>query len=347
MKNLAMLAILSVLIACKDDALPTEPTITNKTFSVTENSVMGTVIGSAVIVSEENENYEYSILGGDPDDVFAIASKTGEITVSKTALLDYETCNKFELAIDIVDSKTKLTGNCVVAIDVLNVIEFTNDGLVAYYNFSAGSANDLSGDGNNATNSNVTSSTDRFGNSNQAFLFNSTSDYLKVTNPSFTTNKKGSFIGWVKFNSVGTTQYIGSVGDEGSIESYLSFIRLDGSNQKLSIYQREAGLANWVEGTTVINPNQYYFIVMESNDTEWSLYINGVKELLSIRSGANTGKWVGDLTSIDNFVIGNLLIQEPYTIPNFDGVIDDIWVYNRPLEECEIKALYQDSKLEF
>lgn len=343
--SLLIIFALLTLLACEEEVKLTEPEITNKEYSVVENSANGTIVGSVVSETEVNEKLEYSILAGDPGDIFAINPITGEITVSKIEFLDYETIKKFELAVNIFDNKSNLTGASVVTINVSNEIEFSTDGLVAYYNFSSGSVGDLSGNGNHATNLNVTSNADRFGAVNQATLYNSTSDYLKVANPSFLNSTKGSFAGWVKFNSVNHTQYIGSVGDEGSIESYLSFIRLDGASKVLSIYQREVGLANWVEGSTVINPNQYYFIVMQSDGTKWTLYINGVEEELVVRSGSNNGKWVGDLTSIDNFIIGSLLIKTPFTVPNFDGVIDDIWVYSRPLKECEIQALYLDSKL--
>jgi len=62
-------------------------------------------------------------------------------------------------------------------------------GLVAYYNFNNGNLNDSSGNGNNITFNNATPAADRFGNPNNAYLFNGTSNYMSVPNsPSLNPN---------------------------------------------------------------------------------------------------------------------------------------------------------------
>ncbi|MCZ8217016.1 MAG: hypothetical protein O9262_12290, partial [Cyclobacteriaceae bacterium] len=61
-------------------------------------------------------------------------------------------------------------------------------------------------------------------------------------------------------DNLSQTQYVGSVGDEQSIESYLSFLRIDGSDKTVGLYQREVGNANWLKGSTVLQTNRYYHL---------------------------------------------------------------------------------------
>ena len=54
--------------------------------------------------------------------------------------------------------------------------------MIAYYNFNGGNLNDSSGNGNNIIFSNATPTVDRFGNPNNAYLFNGDSSYMQVKN---------------------------------------------------------------------------------------------------------------------------------------------------------------------
>jgi hypothetical protein len=70
-------------------------------------------------------------------------------------------------------------------VDTFTVIDSTYDlqyGLIAYHNFDGGNLNDSSGYGNNITFSNATLTTDRFGKSNNAYLFDGASSYMGAPN---------------------------------------------------------------------------------------------------------------------------------------------------------------------
>jgi hypothetical protein len=223
--------------------------------------------------------------------------------------------------------------------------KFPTNGLVAHYTFVGGKAADLVGANNGVLSGTITVSTDRFSNAQEAMTFDSSDDLIKVSNPTFLSNTQGTFMAWVKFTNLDHVQYVASVGDEGSIESYISFLRFDPANKTIGIYQRETAKANWVRGTTEIQEGIYYHLVMVSNGTSWSIFINGKKEDLILVNGTNTGKWIGQLTSIDNFVIGNAIILPPYTIPYFSGNIDEVWLYDRALSISEIQSVYTNTKL--
>ncbi|MEY4595035.1 MAG: hypothetical protein RIQ47_1445, partial [Bacteroidota bacterium] len=79
-----------------------------------------------------------------------------------------------------------------------------NNGLVGYWPF-CGNANDESGNGNNGTVNGATLYTDRFGNSNSAYSFNSTGSGNNITVPnsaSLNFNGDLSFSLWVKTTSI-------------------------------------------------------------------------------------------------------------------------------------------------
>jgi len=239
---------------------------------------------------------------------------------------------------------TVISLNSISSCSVDNKYSIPKDGLVGYYTFKETNANDESGNKNHGVISNVSFTSDRLGKGSEAAHFDSENEYIIASNPSFLNDNKGSIVAWVKFENLDHTQYVASVGDEGSSENYISFLRLDPILHTLGIYQRQPGGANWLEGVSVIETDKYYHLVMLSDGLQWTVYINGVKENLTVRQGSNSGKLISQLNSIDNFVIGGSVIQAPYTKPNFSGVIDEVLLYNRPLTEQEITALYANTK---
>ncbi len=72
---------------------------------------------------------------------------------------------------------------------------------------------------------------------------------------------------------------------------------------------------------------------MVADGKRWHLYINGQKDSLNIKAGMNSGKWFNSLLNTDKFTIGGLIIKEPYTKPPFDGIIDQVLIYNRVLSD--------------
>lgn len=77
-------------------------------------------------------------------------------------------------------------------------------------------------------------------------------------------------------------------------------------------------------------PERYYYVVLQSNDTNISLYING-----NIYASIKT---LGNL----NHSNGNLLLG--YTIGNkFNGTIDDVMIFNRSLSAEEIKFIFDNN----
>src|ERR1700690_684690 len=84
-----------------------------------------------------------------------------------------------------ISSCTKTHTTTVIVHDttiVKDSIYDLKDGLVAYYSFINGSLTDSSGYNNNILFTNETKTKDRFGNPNNAYLFDGISSYMQVKN---------------------------------------------------------------------------------------------------------------------------------------------------------------------
>ncbi len=101
------------------------PSINNQSFSITENSTDGTIIGN-VLASDPDagQTINYSILAGNTDNAFEIDSLSGEITVADSAALDFETTPSYDLIVEVQDNGPMiLSSQAVVEILVLNINE--------------------------------------------------------------------------------------------------------------------------------------------------------------------------------------------------------------------------------
>jgi hypothetical protein len=98
----------------------------------------------------------------------------------------FSSCNKTAKVDTLIKTDTLVKTDTLTQQDTVYCLKC---GLVAYYNFNNGNLNDSSGLGNNITFNNATPTADRFGNPNNAYLFNGTSNYMSVPNsPSLNPN---------------------------------------------------------------------------------------------------------------------------------------------------------------
>lgn len=105
----------------------TEVDVQDQTFSVAENSVAGTVVGTVVAADPDTASpLSYEITGGNTNSAFAINASTGQITVANAAALNYEVLTSFALTVTVTDSTIPETSDsATITINVLNVDEPT------------------------------------------------------------------------------------------------------------------------------------------------------------------------------------------------------------------------------
>ncbi len=233
--------------------------------------------------------------------------------------------------------------------DTLMIKDSANDlttGLVAYYTFNNGSLADSSGHENNIVLNNATKTTDRSGRANNAYLFDGSSSYMQVKNSSSLNPDKITLYAIVKVNGyyAGTCNgnQILAKGDRDDVNGFYN-LRFNDFSVSCGIanYNNETfggaygdnnpkGLASGALSSTPIETGKWYKVVFTYNGMVSKIYVNG--ELVSaVQKKANFAPNMNDL------FIGKLNSSSyPYF---FNGVIDEIRIYNRELPECAIKNL--------
>jgi hypothetical protein len=101
------------------------PVIVNQSFSVAENSVSGTVVGT-VIASDPDAGQllTYSILSGNTGNAFQIISSTGVLKVATPSAINFEVNPTFALIVKVQDNGAgSLSSQATMTINLINVNE--------------------------------------------------------------------------------------------------------------------------------------------------------------------------------------------------------------------------------
>ncbi len=101
------------------------PEIEAQSFALEENSNNGAVVGTVVAIDPDaGQTLTFSIISGNIGDAFVIDSQTGELTVTNTTVLDYETTPTFNLTVQVQDNGVgNLTAQATVTVNLTDVNE--------------------------------------------------------------------------------------------------------------------------------------------------------------------------------------------------------------------------------
>lgn len=207
------------------------------------------------------------------------------------------------------------------------------NGLLAYYPFT-GNANDVSINANNGIATDVTSTSDRIGNSNSAYSFNGTNSNIEANIANYPL-KGGSrtITGWFKAASpIVSNEFDFCLLNYGNITDPNYWF-------KISFY-RKGYLDIQFDAKTVSSQENYFnnqwtffALTFDSATNTYSLYINNVYKMGGDASLYTNG--FGNLFRIGRNKLNNY----------FEGSIDDIGVWNRVLTQEEITGLYNSKSI--
>ena len=101
------------------------PAIADQTFSVTEHSPVGTLVGTVLATDSDAPPLalSYAITAGDANGVFAIDPATGQITVANMLLLDYCRQSTYNLTVQVSDNGDP--SQSATGVVTVNLIEVT------------------------------------------------------------------------------------------------------------------------------------------------------------------------------------------------------------------------------
>ncbi len=223
---------------------------------------------------------------------------------------------------------------------------YSKDSLIAWYKFTNGSLKDLSGKNNHIVFSNAKLAADRFGKSNNAYAFNGNGSYMKVNNSTSLNPKRISMMAIVKCNDFyrgschGNQILMKGLNDQTDGIYGLRIIPFqktcdeptDIANEKaLGFYgNNQFGQIGAADKRGIIRTNHWVNIIFTYDGVAAKMYVDG--KLKSVNYGTVSfrpnayGMFIGR-AEFDSF---------PYW---FNGVIDEIRIYKKALNQAEVNAL--------
>jgi hypothetical protein len=249
------------------------------------------------------------------------AGKIDDIGIWNRALTEQEITNMYN-GVNYSDTCNAVSGSLV-------------NGLVAYYPF-CGNANDQSGNELNGVVNGATLTADRFGNSNSAYNFNGTSDFIKVLdNDLLDLTQNLTLSAWISPNSLVNEQAIFGKGKISSQTGYsLLHNVLIPEKTGISIQNAPIPASEAHINSSTLNLNTWYQLVGTYNGSELKLYLNGVlvdtvSTSLQLMPNSLTDLFIGCELSGFRF---------------FNGKIDDIGIWNRALTLQEVTQLFNQNQ---
>jgi hypothetical protein len=204
----------------------------------------------------------------------------------------------------------------------------TTDGLVAYYPFN-GNANDESSNSYNGTVSGATLATDRFGQTDSAFSFDGSNDYIAIPNTPINGLSAVTISLWMKTTSA-ATNYDAVFWSRGTTYNWIGFAIPSPGSVKFYI----------ANGTTSVNKTTSFplgswvhVVATWSSGSGCKLYINNTPT-------SESAALSGTISLNDNIKIGR---DDYQGTRHFPGIVDDIRLYNRVLSISEIEDLYNET----
>lgn len=232
-----------------------------------------------------------------------------------------------------------------IALSLLSIslsAQVPSTGLVGYWPFT-GNANDLSGNANNGLVSGATLTTDRNGNANSAYTFDGVSNYIEIPYSSIFDNSTYSFSFWVKTsvntNSAGgpnVNQGIigrlptgGPTGGAGAADNWIIF-EVAGNCALGSAGSAGGGPVANAQTFPNISDNTWHHVAYTVSSNKAICYLDGVKKDSNLYT-----------TPITYQPYPTRIGRVKYTYwKAFQGEVDDIAIYNRPLTFSEVQQLY-------
>jgi len=209
-----------------------------------------------------------------------------------------------------------------------------NEGLVEYWTLNDGVgsvASDSSGNGNDGTLTNMDPATDWvLGQVGIALDFDGVDDYVIKSNPSGipNTNQPMTISLFVNPSSRSGIQNFVVINDIVGVGGEATNAVQLGFDTTETFLAWKAGGATLVDSNFTPSVNTWYHLVYTYDGTTSTIYVDGVSKntsTVALQPGSVASVWLGTYNGASEL---------------FQGIIDDVRIYNRVLTQSEITALY-------
>ncbi len=305
-----------------------------------KNSPVQTVVLSGINSGDTNELQALQVVATSDNPALITNPTVSYTSPNSTGVLAYQSIfgltGKAVITVTVKDDGGVLNGGLdtfsrqftvtVLPFAQCSELKMSN-GLVAYYPFN-GNVNDESGNNNRGTNYGAKPSIDRFGFAKSAMYFDGKSairlgslvasiDYLTFSAWVKTSNRFFEYFGIVSKPRLGegTGARMGFFGEG----FYIGF-----NNDYVNFKAREN--SSRLDG-------KWHHVVVANSRTNSVLYVNGEMQ----------NQVVYPLNPLGGLSSEGILIgKDTGSLSFFDGYIDDVRIYDRPLSSLEIKCLYNN-----
>jgi len=312
--------------------------------AVTRNGNDWTLYNDGVAVYTVNDATAISDTSG----MLFIGSESGSIRFFNGALDEIRMYNRALSSAEIA----RLHNAGASRINASSAHSAITAGIAGYWTFDGpdmvgGTVADRSGRGYQGDMENMATSTAYVkGKIGQALNFDGVNDHVILPSDVYDADQQGSITSWFRLKSKNLDSASGVIfGLGNAIDTNRAFSfgtwGVSASDTRLMVCSSVSSPDECVYGSTNLSPGVWYHAAVVSNGSSWSLFINGVSETVNVLAGGNFGAWFGDNAdgNVDRYTIGNLR-QSGGDTGFFNGAIDAVNYYSRPLSSSEVKDLY-------
>jgi PKD repeat protein len=293
----------------------------------TQMPLSATIVSNPVTVSYITSDSTISIAGGE----YSVSSDGGSTwsTFSTTTPSTISPYNQVKVRLTS-SSSNSVTSTATLTIGTISK-EFSvttaasgdpnASGLVSWWKAENNAYDSVGGNHGTAMNG-ATYATGKVG---QAFSFDGTDDYVNVGDSSFPAGDSDRSVSlWIKTSQTGE-KYFFSYGPNISNQRF----SLGMSDNRFHVENSNSGS----RGTTVINDNEWHHLVAVWSSPALKMYVDGIEQQATI-----VAPWPSSLATVltGGANIGRLNGLSGY---DFNGLIDEVKIFNRALSSTEVATL--------
>lgn len=212
-----------------------------------------------------------------------------------------------------------------------------NDGLVGYWSFDFETAEDESGNTNHGT---VHGAVSVDGKSGKALNFDGVNDYVGLGIDTFNSLTSGTVSAWIKLDTLSPHQPIFAGSKTAVHDDYFTFGEYDFG--KLVGFVKSGDIVRWkfITDSAVLSSGDWYFVTLVQDGITPKIYVNGHEVSASFEDEQDKTQWFDDLQGTISWWIGyrHTAVYNYY----LNGIIDEVRLYDRALNEDEIQELYNN-----
>ena len=154
--------------------------------------------------------------------------------------------------------------------------------------------------------------------------FDGIDDYIAFSNAGVASNQSGTITLWANSDNYASVGRMIASGDEATTTSYWGLYSYGALTHRCKNGPQDT--EDRIYGDTALTNDTTYFVATKSDGSTISMFVNGIKQTVTVSSGTNTGRWFGDFAPLDNLMMG-ILKRSTFATP-FSGIIDEVHISN-------------------